>query len=333
MRACNGGERRGRGALRLVRAGRARARLRLQLRRPADPLDPRAGDQSRHRALRLGDRLPLRHGLRGLLRDLRHSARPARGRLGAQEPDRARPRVLERDDGALGHGAQLPGARRVPHRCRRRRGERVARPRSRRSSTGFPRACARRRSRSTRAASTSARASGSSSAAGSSTRWRAAYPGATARRSACAAGTSRTSRSACRASLLALWVATLREPRRGQSEGLPEPPRNPHPFREFGLELMAVLPPLTLISLWRAARARAGSRAISPAAVAIALVAAALVAAHRRASRSGSRSASASTRVLLGAGAAAARRADVRADLRHAARCCSRRAASRASRS
>ena len=43
--------------------------------------------------------------------------------------------------------------------------------------------------------------------------------------------------------LLAIWVATLREPRRGQSEGLPEPPRHPHPFAEFGRELMAVLPP------------------------------------------------------------------------------------------
>ena len=59
--------------------------------------------------------------------------------------------------------------------------------------------------------------------------------------------------------LLALWVWTLREPRRGQSEGLPEAAPNPHPFREFGRELFAVLPPFTLISL---ARAGGGVRAV-----------------------------------------------------------------------
>lgn len=50
--------------------------------------------------------------------------------------------------------------------------------------------------------------------------------------------------------LLALWVRTLREPRRGANEGL-ETPAEPHPFREFWLELAAVLPPFTLWSLWR----------------------------------------------------------------------------------
>ena len=59
--------------------------------------------------------------------------------------------------------------------------------------------------------------------------------------------------------LLAFWVWTLREPRRGQSEGLPERAPNPHPFREFGRELFAVLPPFTLISL---ARAGGGARAV-----------------------------------------------------------------------
>jgi MFS family permease len=59
--------------------------------------------------------------------------------------------------------------------------------------------------------------------------------------------------------LLALWVWTLREPRRGQSEGLPEATPNPHPFREFGRELFAVLPPFALISL---ARAGGGARAV-----------------------------------------------------------------------
>lgn len=57
--------------------------------------------------------------------------------------------------------------------------------------------------------------------------------------------------------LLALWVRTLREPRRGQSEGLPEAAPHPHPFRELGRELYAVLPPFTLFSLGRAGGARA----------------------------------------------------------------------------
>ncbi|MGR8919387.1 MAG: spinster family MFS transporter [Gammaproteobacteria bacterium] len=50
---------------------------------------------------------------------------------------------------------------------------------------------------------------------------------------------------------LALWVWTLREPVRGQSEGLPAPPPHPAPFRELMHELGAVIPPLTVISLWR----------------------------------------------------------------------------------
>jgi MFS family permease len=47
---------------------------------------------------------------------------------------------------------------------------------------------------------------------------------------------------------LALLVRTLREPVRGQAEGL-SAPREPHPWREFGRELRAVLPPLTLVHL------------------------------------------------------------------------------------
>lgn len=77
--------------------------------------------------------------------------------------------------------------------------------------------------------------------------------------------------------LLALWVASLREPKRGQSEGLPEPQRHPHPFREFGLELMAVLPPFTLLSLWRAGAGAGGIARNLAAALAIALLAWALV--------------------------------------------------------
>lgn len=48
--------------------------------------------------------------------------------------------------------------------------------------------------------------------------------------------------------LLALWVRSLREPVRGQADGLTSAP-HPHPWREFGRELMAVIPPLPLLRL------------------------------------------------------------------------------------
>jgi len=51
--------------------------------------------------------------------------------------------------------------------------------------------------------------------------------------------------------LMALWVRTLKEPTRGMSEGL-NTPAHPHPFKASFEELMAILPPLTLFSLWRA---------------------------------------------------------------------------------
>jgi MFS family permease len=50
--------------------------------------------------------------------------------------------------------------------------------------------------------------------------------------------------------LLALWVRSLREPTRGAMDGLVSPPE-PHPFRDFGAELCAVMPGLTLINLTR----------------------------------------------------------------------------------
>jgi MFS family permease len=50
--------------------------------------------------------------------------------------------------------------------------------------------------------------------------------------------------------LLALWVNSLREPVRGQADGLPSAPV-PRPSREFGRELMAVVPPFTLLRLWQ----------------------------------------------------------------------------------
>ena len=49
--------------------------------------------------------------------------------------------------------------------------------------------------------------------------------------------------------LMTLWVWTLKEPVRGQSEGLPPPPPHPEPFRQLGREFAAVLPPFTLFSL------------------------------------------------------------------------------------
>lgn len=51
--------------------------------------------------------------------------------------------------------------------------------------------------------------------------------------------------------LLALWVLSLREPLRGASDGLPQPVVREGAWREFGRELMAILPPLTLFSVSR----------------------------------------------------------------------------------
>lgn len=53
--------------------------------------------------------------------------------------------------------------------------------------------------------------------------------------------------------LLAGWVATLREPVRGLSEGIATPP-HPAPFRSFAAELLTIIPPFTLLG---AARNRA----------------------------------------------------------------------------
>jgi MFS family permease len=51
--------------------------------------------------------------------------------------------------------------------------------------------------------------------------------------------------------LLALWVLTLREPQRGGLDGLPQPVVRPGAWGNFGRELIAILPPLTLISVAR----------------------------------------------------------------------------------
>ena len=58
---------------------------------------------------------------------------------------------------------------------------------------------------------------------------------------------------------LAAWAATLPEPVRGQSDGLVMPQTAERPFREFGRELMAVIPPFTL---WNLAR-RGGRRSVA----------------------------------------------------------------------
>ncbi len=70
--------------------------------------------------------------------------------------------------------------------------------------------------------------------------------------------------------LLAVWVFTLREPIRGELEGLPQT-KVDRPFRGFATELFAVVPPFTFIS---AAQRGAGALAINAsAAVTIGLAA------------------------------------------------------------
>lgn len=50
--------------------------------------------------------------------------------------------------------------------------------------------------------------------------------------------------------LVAVLVATLREPRRGMSDGI-ETARHPHPFRETGAEFLSLFPPFAVIQLAR----------------------------------------------------------------------------------
>ncbi|HEX8655577.1 MAG TPA: MFS transporter [Allosphingosinicella sp.] len=51
--------------------------------------------------------------------------------------------------------------------------------------------------------------------------------------------------------LVALWVLSLKEPQRGASDGLPQAIVRPNAWRDFGRELVAILPPLTLFSVSR----------------------------------------------------------------------------------
>ena len=55
--------------------------------------------------------------------------------------------------------------------------------------------------------------------------------------------------------LLALWVRSLREPRRGAVDGIFAAPE-PHPGRVFFRELRAIVPPLTILQLWRSGASR-----------------------------------------------------------------------------
>jgi MFS family permease len=77
--------------------------------------------------------------------------------------------------------------------------------------------------------------------------------------------------------LLALWVRTLREPLRGQSDGLvADTALSTQPFREFARELWAVLPPLTVVHLalqGSGARRRVRANLGAAAAIAAAVVA------------------------------------------------------------
>ena len=50
--------------------------------------------------------------------------------------------------------------------------------------------------------------------------------------------------------LLALWVATLREPMRGAMDGIASP-SSPTPFRSFFSDLSTIVPPFTVIGAWQ----------------------------------------------------------------------------------
>lgn len=67
--------------------------------------------------------------------------------------------------------------------------------------------------------------------------------------------------------LLAIVIATLREPIRGQSEGLPPPVPHPAPFRAFFADLVTIVPPLTLIGA-----AQGGVRALITNVIGLAIV-------------------------------------------------------------
>lgn len=58
--------------------------------------------------------------------------------------------------------------------------------------------------------------------------------------------------------IMALWVRTLKEPLRGQTEGITNAKKEAQPFKLFFRETAAVLPPFTIWSLWHAGAGRNG---------------------------------------------------------------------------
>jgi MFS family permease len=82
-------------------------------------------------------------------------------------------------------------------------------------------------------------------------RWTAAYPDAASAPLGLAGWQAAFLAVGLPGLLLALWVLTLREPQRGASDGLPQPVVRPNAWRDFGRELVAILPPLTLLSVSR----------------------------------------------------------------------------------
>lgn len=81
--------------------------------------------------------------------------------------------------------------------------------------------------------------------------WNAAYPDAAAAPLGLAGWQAAFLAVGFPGLLLALWVLTLREPMRGASDGRPQPVVRPNAWRDFGSELVAILPPLTLLNLAR----------------------------------------------------------------------------------
>ncbi|HEX9955232.1 MAG TPA: MFS transporter [Allosphingosinicella sp.] len=82
-------------------------------------------------------------------------------------------------------------------------------------------------------------------------RWNAAYPDAAMAPLGLAGWQAAFIAVGLPGLLLALWVLSLREPKRGESDGLPQPVVRPGAWSGFAGELMAILPPLTLISVAR----------------------------------------------------------------------------------
>ena len=146
---------------------------------------------------------------------------------------------------------QLRHARRRADRRRHRRGQRLARRLFDDLRLASPRSGARPLSPSIRAASISAARSACRSAASCVSRWNAAYPDPATAPLGLAGWQAAFLAVGLPGLLLALWVLTLREPQRGASDGLPQPVVRPNAWRDFGRELVAILPPLTLFNVAR----------------------------------------------------------------------------------